>query len=122
MCGAREVDRYNTSDYSQSVKKLAHNAGLPMPKVYIVDDPQPVAFATVRNPENADDVAGVMAHELAHVRNHYTLIMTITATIAGALSMLAQFALFFGNNRNNPLGLISTILVVILAPVAAMLI
>jgi heat shock protein HtpX len=107
-----------------------------MPKVYVVDDQQPNAFATGRNPENAavaatsgllanltaNEVAGVMAHELAHVRNRDTLIMTITATIAGALTMLAQFALFFGNNRNNPLGMIGTILVVILAPVAAILV
>jgi heat shock protein HtpX len=136
MYGAREVDRHSAPKYYQSVEQLAHRAGLPMPKVYIVDDPQPNAFATGRNPENAavaatsgllahlsaNEVAGVMAHELAHVRNRDTLIMTITATIAGALSMLAQFALFFGNNRNNPLGMIGTILVVILAPIAAMLV
>jgi heat shock protein HtpX len=134
--GACEVDRHSAPEYYQSVEHLAHRAGLPMPKVYIVDDQQPNAFATGRNPENAavaatsglltnltaNEVAGVMAHELAHVRNRDTLIMTITATIAGALTMLAQFALFFGNNRNNPLGMIGTILVVILAPVAAILV
>jgi heat shock protein HtpX len=107
-----------------------------MPKVYIMDNDQPNAFATGRNPENAavaattgllhrlskEEVAGVMAHELAHVRNRDTLIMTITATIAGAVSMLANFALFFGGNRNNPLGLVGTILIMILAPMAAALV
>jgi len=69
-----------------------------------------------------EEVAGVMAHELAHVKNRDTLIMTITATVAGAISMLATFAMFFGGNRNNPLGLIGTILIMILAPIAAMLV
>jgi heat shock protein HtpX len=107
-----------------------------MPKVYIIDNPQPNAFATGRNPENAavaattgllqrlssEEVAGVMAHELAHVRNRDTLIMTITATIAGAISMIANFGLFFGGNRNNPLGIVGVLLVAILAPFAAMLV
>ena len=113
-------------------------AGLPMPRVYIIDNPQPNAFATGRNPENAavaastgllnamsrEEVAGVMAHELAHIKNRDTLIMTITATIAGAISMLAQFGMFFGGNRenNNGMGIIGTIAMVILAPIAAMLV
>ncbi len=136
MYGAREVDRRSAPDLVGMVEQLAHNAGLPMPKVYVVDSDQPNAFATGRNPENAavaattgllrrlshEEVAGVMAHELAHVRNRDTLIMTITATIAGALGMLANFALFFGGNRNNPLGLIGTLLVMFLAPVAAALV
>jgi heat shock protein HtpX len=136
MYGARQVNAASEPQYYSSIEHLAHRAGLPMPKVYIIDDPQPNAFATGRNPENAavaattgllsslnaNEIAGVMAHELAHVRNRDTLIMTITATIAGALGMLAQFALFFGNNRNNPLGIIGTILVMILAPLAAMLV
>ena len=107
---------------------------MPMPKVYIMDNDQPNAFATGRNPDNAavaattgllrllskEEVAGVMAHELAHVRNRDTLIMTITATIAGAVSMLANFALFFGGHaRNNPLGFVGAILIMILAPLAA---
>src|SRR4051794_12439793 len=89
------------------VHELANRAGLPMPRVYLMDNPQPNAFATGRNPEHAaiaattglldmlsrDEVAGVLAHELAHVRNHDTLTMTITATIAGAISMLAQFGM-----------------------------
>ena len=94
---------------------LSQRAGLPMPRVYLMDNPQPNAFATGRNPENAavavttgllqhlsrEEVAGVIAHELAHIKNHDTLIMTITATIAGAISMLAQFGMFFGGNRDN---------------------
>ena len=102
------------------IQQLSARAGLPMPKVYIIENDQPNAFATGRNPENAavaatsgllrrlshEEVAGVMAHELAHVKNRDTLIMTITATIAGAVSMLTNFAFFFGggDNRNNPLG------------------
>ncbi len=136
MYGAREVDARTAPGFYGIVEQLADRAGMPMPKVYVIDSEQPNAFATGRNPENAavaattgllrilnsEEVAGVMAHELAHVRNRDTLIMTITATVAGALSMLANFALFFGNNRNNPLGAIGTILVMILAPIAAMLV
>lgn len=139
MYGAREVDKRSAPGFYGIVEQLARRAGLPMPRVYIIDTPQPNAFATGRNPENAavaattglleilsqDEVAGVMAHELAHVKNRDTLIMTITATVAGALSMLANFALFFGgssNNRNNPLGLIGTILIMFLAPMAAALV
>lgn len=136
MYGARQVDRASQPEFYDLVTTLAAQAGLPMPKVYVIDEDQPNAFATGRNPEHAavaattgllrlldtGEVAGVMAHELAHVKNHDTLIMTITATLAGALSMLANFALFFGNNRNNPLGVVGTILVMILAPLAAMVV
>jgi heat shock protein HtpX len=136
MYGATEVDGRNAPGLYGTVEQLADRAGLPMPKVYIVDSDQPNAFATGRNPENAavaattgllnilstEEVAGVMAHELAHVKNRDTLIMTITATIAGAISMLATFAMFFGGSRNNPLGFIGTILIMILAPIAAMLV
>jgi len=136
MYGAKEVDARAAPELYGIVQRLAHNAGLPMPKVYVIDNPQPNAFATGRNPENAavaattglmrllsaEELAGVMAHELAHVRNRDTLIMTITATVAGALGMLANFALFFGSNRNNPLGIVGTIAVMILAPIAAMLV
>jgi len=136
MYKAREVTAKSAPGFYGIVAQLAQRAALPMPKVYIIDNPQPNAFATGRNPENAavaattgllellnhEEIAGVMAHELAHVKNRDTLIMTITATIAGALSMLANFALFFGNNRNNPLGIIGTIAVMILAPIAAMLV
>jgi heat shock protein HtpX len=136
MYGARQVGEGSAPALFGIVRRLARQAGLPMPKVYIIDNPQPNAFATGRNPENAavaattgllhmlspEEVAGVMAHELAHVKNRDTLTMTITATLAGALGMLANFALFFGNNRNNPLGIVGTIAVMILAPLAAMLV
>ncbi len=136
MYNAREVTAQSSPVFYGIVEQLVRRADMPMPKVYIIDTDQPNAFATGRNPENAavaattgllkildqEEIAGVMAHELAHVKNRDTLIMTITATIAGALSMLANFALFFGNNRNNPLGIVGTILVMILAPMAAMLV
>ncbi|MGF1609548.1 MAG: zinc metalloprotease HtpX [Kiloniellales bacterium] len=139
MYAAREVDRRSAPQLHGIVAQLANNAGLPMPRVYIIDNPQPNAFATGRNPQNAavaattgllqrlseEEIAGVMAHELAHVKNRDTLIMTITATIAGALSMLANFGLFFGRmggNRNNPLGIVGVLMVAILAPLAAMLV
>ena len=133
---ARQVDGRTAPQLHGMVSQLADRAGLPMPKVYIIDSDQPNAFATGRNPQNAavaattgllrsmssEQVAGVMAHELAHVKNRDTLIMTITATLAGALSMLANFALFFGGSRNNPLGIVGVILMMILAPLAAMLV
>ncbi|MEM7173329.1 MAG: zinc metalloprotease HtpX [Pseudomonadota bacterium] len=136
MYGARQVDRNSAPALYGMVEQLAENAELPMPKVYIMDNPQPNAFATGRNPENAavaattgllkrlsdEEVAGVMAHELAHVKNRDTLTMTITATIAGAISMLAQFGLFFGGNRNNPLGIVGVLAMAILAPLAAMMV
>jgi heat shock protein HtpX len=137
MYRAREVDRGSAPDFYGIVEQLAANADLPMPRVYVIDNPQPNAFATGRNPENAavaattgllqrltsDEIAGVMAHELAHVKNRDTLTMTITATIAGAISMLANFGLFFGGgSRNNPLGFVGVLLVAILAPMAAMLV
>ncbi len=136
MHGAREVDRASAPAFHDLVADLATRADLPMPRVYIMDNPQPNAFATGRTPEHAavaattgllsrltrDEIAGVMAHELAHVRNRDTLIMTITATIAGAIGMLANFALFFGGRRNSPLGFLGTILVMVLAPVAAALV
>ncbi|HEY7457269.1 MAG TPA: zinc metalloprotease HtpX [Xanthobacteraceae bacterium] len=137
MNGAREVDEATAPELTGLVRELAGRAGLPMPRVYLMDNPQPNAFATGRNPQNAavaattgllnmlsrEEVAGVLAHELAHVKNRDTLTMTVTATIAGAISMLSQFGLFFGGNRNNnPLGAVGLILVVILAPIAAMIV
>jgi heat shock protein HtpX len=133
MNGARQIDRAAAPEFYGIVEQLAARANLPMPKVFVMETAQPNAFATGRNPENAsvaatrgllgmmtaEEIAGVMAHELAHVKNRDTLIMTITATMAGALSMLASFAMFFGGNRNNPLGLIGVILMMILAPLAA---
>jgi heat shock protein HtpX len=138
MHGAREIDARSAPELYQLVHELAARAGLPMPRLYLMDNPQPNAFATGRNPQHAavavttgllqmlshDEIAGVLAHELAHVKHHDTLTMTITATIAGAISMLAQFGLFFGGgNRNNSgMGLIGTLVMVILAPIAAMLV
>ena len=138
MYGAQEVDARSVPDLYGLVQELAGRAGLPMPRVYIIDNPQPNAFATGRNPQNAavavntgllqmlsrEEAAGVIAHELAHIRNRDTLIMTITATIAGAISMLAQFGMFFSGNRdnNNGFGVIGTLAMVILAPIAAMLV
>ncbi|GGA95286.1 protease HtpX [Brucella endophytica] len=138
MYGAHEVDERNAPEYYRIVRELAERAGLPMPRVYIMDNPQPNAFATGRNPENAavaastgllqsltpQELAGVMAHELAHVQNRDTLTMTITATLAGAISMLGNFAFFFGGNRenNNPLGFVGMLIAMIVAPLAAMLV
>jgi heat shock protein HtpX len=139
MHGAQEVDAASAPDLVGLVHELAGRAGLPMPRVYIMDNPQPNAFATGRNPENSavavttglmdrmnrEELAGVIAHELAHISNRDTLIMTITATIAGAISMLAQFGMFFGGNRDNNsggMGIIGTLAMVILAPIAAMLV
>lgn len=137
MYGARQVDESTSPDLVHTVRQLAGQAGLPMPKVYIVENDQPNAFATGRNPEhaavcvttgllarvNGEELAGVLSHELSHVRNRDTLTMTITATIAGAVSMLANFAYFFGgNDRRNPLGFVGLILVAIVAPIAAMLV
>ncbi|HEV2562117.1 MAG TPA: zinc metalloprotease HtpX [Rhizomicrobium sp.] len=138
MYGARQVDETSEPDLVHIARQLSAAAGLPMPKVFISQNEQPNAFATGRSPEHAavcvtsgllkrvnnEELAGVLAHELSHVKNRDTLTMTITATIAGALSMLANFAFFFGagNNRNNPLGFVGVILVALLAPMAAMLV
>lgn len=142
MYGAQEVtpDNIQFRSYYQMVKSLAENAQLPMPKVYVIDESQPNAFATGRNPENAAvaatvgimrilserELRGVMAHELAHVKNRDTLISTISATVAGAIASIAQFGMLFGGGHNengernvNP---IIGILVMLLAPLAASLI
>ena len=138
MYGAREVDERSAPGYYGMVRALAASARLPMPRVYIMENDQPNAFATGRNPDNAavaattgllgslneEEVAGVMAHELAHISSRDTLIMTMTATIAGAISMLANFGMFFGRNRdsNAPFGFIGMIAMMFLAPVAAALV
>ena len=136
MYNAREVNARTAPEFVGLIRQLTDRAGLPMPKVYIIDSDQPNAFATGRNPQNAavaattgllrrlstEEVAGVMAHELAHVKSRDTLIMTITATLAGAITMLANFAIFFGGNRDNPLGFVGVLLTMILAPLAAMLV
>ena len=118
--------------YLEDTRRLAERAGLPEPKIYIVEMEQPNAFATGRNPDNAavvattgllnmlerDEIAGVMAHELAHVKNRDTLTMTVTATIAGAIGLLANFAMFFGGGRERG-GLIAALAIAFLAPIAA---
>ncbi|MDO8290845.1 MAG: zinc metalloprotease HtpX [Parvibaculum sp.] len=134
MHGAQAVDEAAAPQLVRLVRQLSENAGLPMPAVYIMHQEQPNAFATGRNPENAavavttgllnnlstEELAGVLAHELAHIKNRDTLIMTITATIAGAISMLANFAFFFGGSRDdNRTGIIGTLALMILAPMAA---
>lgn len=134
MYGAREVGPDH--DLVRMVHDLADRAGLPHPKVYVIDQAQPNAFATGRNPQNAavaattgllqrlsrDEVAGVMAHELAHIRNRDTLIMTVTATFAGAVSFLANMAFFFGGNRDREGGFLGQLALMILAPLAAALV
>jgi heat shock protein HtpX len=137
MHDAREVDAQSAPDFYHLVRDLAQRAGLPMPRVYIIDQDAPNAFATGRNPENAavaatsgllsmlsrDEIAGVMAHELGHVKNRDTLIMTMVATIAGAISMLANFGLFFrGGDREGHGNMIASLMAVIVAPFAAMIV
>ncbi|MGH6952476.1 MAG: zinc metalloprotease HtpX [Vitreimonas sp.] len=131
---AQEIDARHPDPrvqaYAQDTLALAQSAGLPAPKIYLIDNPQPNAFATGRDPQHAavaattgllgllsrEEIRGVMAHELAHVKNRDTLTMTVTATIAGAVAMLANFALFFGDRDRNP---IAGILIMLLAPLAA---
>ncbi|MDJ0921192.1 MAG: zinc metalloprotease HtpX [Henriciella sp.] len=134
MQGAQQVNESDRSPmirtFVNDTKALARSAGMPEPKIYIMDSAQPNAFATGRDPNHAavaattgllnmltrEETAGVMAHELAHVQNRDTLTMTITATIAGAIGMLANFALFFGRERA---GLLGSLAVMIFAPMAA---
>ncbi len=137
MYNAQEVDEASSPYLYNMVKELAQRAQIPMPRVYLIDEAQPNAFATGRNPEHAAvaattgilqllsarELRGVMAHELSHVKHRDILISTISATIAGAISSLAQFGMLFGGSRDgeraNP---IVSIVVMILAPIAAMLI
>ena len=138
MYNAREEDEASAPQFYAMVRELAQRASLPMPRVYLIDEAQPNAFATGRNPENAAvaattgilnllsarEIRGVMAHELAHVRHRDILISTISATMAGAISALANFAMFFGgrDSEGRPANPIATILVALLAPLAASLI
>lgn len=136
MHNAKQVDQHSAPQLYNTVAELAQRADLPMPKVYIIDTEQPNAFATGRNPDNAavaatsglirllspEELAGVMAHELAHVKNRDTLTMTVTATIAGAVSALGSMAMFgslFGGNRNSPLGGLGALIVMLVGPIAA---
>ncbi|MCC6305093.1 MAG: zinc metalloprotease HtpX [Rhodobacteraceae bacterium] len=136
--GAEEVDGRTAPELCAMVRELALRAGLPVPRLYLLPSDQPNAFATGRNPQHAalavtrgllralprPEVAGVIAHELAHVRNRDTLLMTVTATFAGAISLIANFALFFrtGDDRQNPLGVVGALAMMILAPLAAMIV
>ena len=137
MYNAQEVDAQSAPKFYNMVKELAQNAGLPMPKVYIIDEQQPNAFATGRDPEHAAvaattgimrilserELRGVMAHELAHVKHRDTLISTISATIAGAISSIAQFGMLFsGGGRDRGVHPAVALLIMIVAPLAAMLI
>ncbi len=138
MYGARQVDAQSAPELYRMVERLAANAQIPMPKVYITENPQPNAFATGRDPEHAaicvttglmdqcsqEELAGVVAHELGHVKHRDTLTMTITAVMAGAISMLANMAFFMGGSRDrdHPMGMVGMLLVTMLAPIAAMLV
>jgi heat shock protein HtpX len=138
MYNAQEVDEASAPQFYSMVRELAERAGLPMPKVYLIDEEAPNAFATGRNPQHAAvaattgilrvlssrELRGVMAHELAHVKNRDILISTISATMAGAISALANFAMFFGgrNDEGRPSNPIAGILVALLAPLAGALI
>ena len=133
MHRAVEIDRRNAPELFRVTEELSARAGMPMPRVYLIQSKQPNAFATGRGPEDGavavttgllellseEEVAAVIAHELAHIENRDTLTMTIAATLAGAVSMLGNFAFFFGGNRNNPLGGLGVILAMIVAPFAA---
>ncbi len=135
MYGAREVDERSAPELYALVRQLASAAALPMPRLYVMENPQPNAFATGRNPEHAavavttgllntvnrEELSGVLAHELGHIKHRDTLLMTITATIAGAISMLANFGFYFGGSRNsnNNIGFIGSLLLLILGPLAA---
>ena len=139
MYRAQPVDEAHPNavvrNYVADVKQMAADAGLPQPTIAIIPNDQPNAFATGRNPANAavcattglldmltrEEIRGVMAHELAHVKNRDTLTMTVTATVAGAIAALANFAMFFGggDDRERPGGLIGTLALMILAPMAA---
>ena len=135
MHNAEPVTRSGMPWLYDMVEELSRNADMPTPKIFVIHTEQPNAFATGRNPDNAavaattgiikllsrEELAGVMAHELAHIKNRDTLIMTVAATIAGAIGFLAQFAFFF-RGQKGPLGFIGPLLVMILAPLAAMLV
>lgn len=138
MYNAQEVDAQSAPQFYRMVEELARNAGLPMPRVYLIQEDAPNAFATGRNPAHAAvaattgilrvlserELRGVMAHELAHVKHRDILISTVSATMAGAISMLANFAMFFGgrDSEGRPVNPIVSILVMLLAPLAASLI
>ncbi|WP_254448960.1 M48 family metalloprotease [Thalassococcus sp. S3] len=136
MHDARPLGSNDSYGLHNMTREMVERAGLPMPALYVIDTPQPNAFATGRNPENAavavtaglignlsrDEVAGVIAHELAHIQNRDTLVMTISATLAGAVSMLANFALLLGGRRDSGLGIAGLLVMTVLSPLAAALV
>lgn len=136
LYNAREVDATSAPLLYNTVKELARRAGVPMPKVYLIDEAQPNAFATGRNPQHAAiaattgilqlltarELTGVLGHELAHVRHRDILTSTVTASIAGAIATLAQFGMFFGGRDDDSRNPALALLVLIVAPIAAMLI
>jgi len=138
MYNAKEVDETTAPQFYRMVAELAQRAELPMPRVYLIEEAAPNAFATGRNPQHAAvaattgilrvlserELRGVMAHELAHVKHRDILISTISATMAGAISALANFAMFFGgrDSEGRPSNPIASIAVMLLAPLAAMMI
>jgi len=141
MYGAQEVDERSAPEYYGIVRELVQRAGLPMPRVFVMPSAQPNAFATGRSPAHAavcastgllqalsrEELTGVIAHELTHVKNHDTLTMTVAAAIGGAVSMLAQwmqFGFLFGGNRDDRsgVGMVGALLAIIVAPIAAMLV
>ncbi len=138
MYNAQEVDETSAPQFYRMVRELAQRAQLPCPKVYLINEDAPNAFATGRNPEHAAvaattgilqvlserELRGVMAHELAHVKHRDILISTVSATMAGAISMLANFAMFFGgrSSEGRPANPVVGMLVMLLAPLAASLI
>jgi heat shock protein HtpX len=136
MARAEEVSDQEAPKLHQMVRELTTRAGLPMPKLYVIPQDQPNAFATGRNPEHSavavtqgilkllseDELRGVLAHELAHVRNRDILITSIVATIAGAITYLAYMLMWFGGDDDSPLGLVGALALVLLAPIAAAII
>ncbi len=137
MQGAHELQRAQSPELYRMVEVLAARAEIPVPKLYVMESDQPNAFATGRNPENgavcvttgiikaltADELAGVIAHEMAHIRNYDTLTMTFTGTMAGAISMLSQYVFWFGGGRRDgPLGGLGLLVAAIVAPMAALVV
>ncbi len=141
MANARPLEGGENMELQRMVEKLSSGAGLPLPKIYIIDDPSPNAFATGRNPENGviafttgilsllnkEELTGVAAHELSHIANRDTLIMTVVAVMANIIQSVAHFAYFFGGSRDSEnnnivLAIATTIVIAILAPLAATMI
>ncbi len=130
--GAHEVDLASAPELVRMVQDLADRAGLPHPRIYVMQEPQPNAFATGRNPATSavavttglmqvlsrEELAGVIAHELAHIRNRDTLTMTVAATIAGAISSIVNLGMMFGSGRDRP-NIVVSLLLVLVAPLAA---